>query len=198
MSLQGTVLDPKGVNTFQQAAINLSSSASPGLPGPSWLLWWSQQTWSSRGLDGGGCTRHHLTRVRPSLAPSCVSCAECCSLGGRHREWFASPPPRGGGKQHFTPFRVLLPKASSLYPHHPSLGTPAIVNLLFLDCPELLMVPTCILLVTLLLLPPPCLANSCLFFRPCLKCRFLRSFPGTSLNQVARGPLKCSPKALVN
>lgn len=143
MSLQGTVLDPKGVNTFQQAAINLSSSASLGLPGPSWLLWWSQQTWSSRGLDGRACTRHHLTRVHPSLAPSCVSCAECCSLGGGHG--MVCIPPPGGGKRHFTPLRVLLPKASSLYPHHPSLGTPAVVNLLFLDCPELPMVPTCIL-----------------------------------------------------
>lgn len=129
MSLQGTVLDPKGVNTFQQAAINLSSSASPGLPGPSWLLWWSQQTWSSRGLDGGGCTRHHLTRVRPSLAPSCVSCAECCSLGGRRREWFASPPPGEGGSNISHPSQSIIPLSSSPFPGHPCHCQPSVSRL---------------------------------------------------------------------
>lgn len=89
MSLQSSVLDHKGVNTFQQAAINLSSSPLP-------------VRWGQASLCGGH-SRHGLldswARISPSLAPSCISCAEFCSLGVGvgHRGWFAHISPRPGG-----------------------------------------------------------------------------------------------------
>lgn len=91
MSLQSSVLDHKGVNTFQPAAINLSSSPSP-------------VRWGQASLRGGPSRHGSLNSWGPCqslLSPFLHLVCRILLLGGEG--WTQGmvcthlPPPRGGG-----------------------------------------------------------------------------------------------------